>query len=538
MNHPEVGGAATSMTNRESVGRGNHLPVILISLFVLLTLLIYSNRHPFFHEESRRAIVAQEMMVKGEYIVPTIFQHPYFKKPPAHNWLIVLASLPFGEVTGFSARAISSLALAAAALAVYLLLLRVAPRRALLGFLITIGNALMLFEYGNKVEPDMLVTALCIMAFAVYLPDPRRPWRFVLSAMLVGLGILTKGVSPLFFYPPLLVHAVMHEQARGRRLAGLLGHALASLLLPAVWVGLYCAQGDIMDLTRVLGSEVSARASGEVLALCKHLVSFPLRILLLWLPWPLVLWFGNRRSEFREAPLYRISLYGFLIALTIFTIMPGAVDRYLLPAFPLLAIVLALHIDPDRIPRAWIQRAFLGLGAAAGLFGGAYFIREGRWPEGIILLLAAGYAVREGLTAKRRLLRFAATVILLLLTVQQHGLYNYRALQRRDLKPEAERVVSHMTDETAPLVISDAVSYTTQFFKTGIFLQQLLDHPLYRRKNFTENQFGSWYFLTVPERLAPDGREVMRFRHGDGAESTLILQYIDGKDGMESVPVR
>ena len=83
-----------------------HLRVGLVGLFVAANLLCYAGRMPLFHEEPRCAIIAQEMLLTGDYVVPKVYQTPYLKKPPMQNWLIALVSLPAGRVTELTARAV------------------------------------------------------------------------------------------------------------------------------------------------------------------------------------------------------------------------------------------------------------------------------------------------------------------------------------------------------------------------------------------------------------------------------------------------
>ena len=43
-------------------------------------------------DEPRQAIMAREMMERGDYIRPYLNGEPYREKPPFHPWLIVLSS--------------------------------------------------------------------------------------------------------------------------------------------------------------------------------------------------------------------------------------------------------------------------------------------------------------------------------------------------------------------------------------------------------------------------------------------------------------
>ncbi|MCA1933688.1 MAG: hypothetical protein LDL13_08930, partial [Calditerrivibrio sp.] len=61
---------------------------VLSLIIVLVDLLFISSNVHLHHEEPRRAIIAQEMILTGDYIVPRVYGEIYNKKPPLQNWLI------------------------------------------------------------------------------------------------------------------------------------------------------------------------------------------------------------------------------------------------------------------------------------------------------------------------------------------------------------------------------------------------------------------------------------------------------------------
>src|SRR5687767_10095088 len=60
--------------------------------------------------EGLRALVAQEMMNSGNWLVPTLYEQPMFTKPPGMYIAIVLCSYLQGAVSEWSARLPSVLA--------------------------------------------------------------------------------------------------------------------------------------------------------------------------------------------------------------------------------------------------------------------------------------------------------------------------------------------------------------------------------------------------------------------------------------------
>src|SRR5689334_10872794 len=55
-------------------------------------------------EESRRGLIAQEMLRTGDWIVPRCQGIPLFSRPPLQNWLIAAIGLVRGEVDEFALR--------------------------------------------------------------------------------------------------------------------------------------------------------------------------------------------------------------------------------------------------------------------------------------------------------------------------------------------------------------------------------------------------------------------------------------------------
>jgi len=75
---------------------------------------------PLHHEEPRRAIIAQEMLISGSYLVPTVYGELYNKKPPLQNWFIALFGYIDKKVSNLDARLPSIIAAMLVAVILYL----------------------------------------------------------------------------------------------------------------------------------------------------------------------------------------------------------------------------------------------------------------------------------------------------------------------------------------------------------------------------------------------------------------------------------
>jgi 4-amino-4-deoxy-L-arabinose transferase-like glycosyltransferase len=78
--------------------------LVAVSLFPWLGMSDFHTRG-----EAREAIVAQSMLTSENWILPRAYNGGVPSKPPFFHWLVALSSLPFGEVSEFTARLPSAL---------------------------------------------------------------------------------------------------------------------------------------------------------------------------------------------------------------------------------------------------------------------------------------------------------------------------------------------------------------------------------------------------------------------------------------------
>lgn len=309
---------------------------------LLLLAAIYTwriDRLPMKWEEPRRSLVAMEMLHSGDWVTPTILGERYVKKPPGQNWLIAAASLGDpARIDALTVRAIS----VAALLGTAGLLWSLEGGLAALLFA-TFGISI---QVGRAGEIDMLFTFFVTAAFASFEWGRRRERPFVrdgVSQLFVAAGVLTKWIAPLFFYPPLLIWMV-RRRAPGRAWSGLVAGALVASIPVGLWFLPFRAAGGAGETGRRWGTEILRRTVDYgVEGLAWQVVTYPLFVFAALAPWSLLLP-GLRRERARRAlahPWYSLCILAALWALAVFFFVPEQKSRYLLPVFPLVAVVLA-----------------------------------------------------------------------------------------------------------------------------------------------------------------------------------------------------
>ncbi|MEO0811584.1 MAG: glycosyltransferase family 39 protein, partial [Myxococcota bacterium] len=164
----------------------------LLLALALITLVIYVYRLDFIPprwEEPRRCTVAFEMIERGNYAVPTVYNELYTKKPPLQNWLIALfAGFDVSRIRVLIPRAMTVFSVFAIA-AILIGLARNQRRPWLAGAIfLTLG---IMVQYGRSAAIDPLFVLWTTGALATFYLGVQRDNRwliYVVPQLLVGLG--------------------------------------------------------------------------------------------------------------------------------------------------------------------------------------------------------------------------------------------------------------------------------------------------------------------------------------------------------------
>lgn len=467
------------------------LPTGWLLCIGIILLWIYGSRmaiDPLTWEEPRRCLVALEMIARGDYIVPYVLGEPYRNKPPLQNWLIVLfAGNRVHGVGPVPIRLISLLSLLGTSWCLWRFARgQQTPCPAWMPVLIFLTMGIVV-QYGRSGELDPLFTFWVVAALGCFDAGRRRRavWlQWGLSQALLAGGILTKGLAPVFFYPPVLYCAWQdRKQVPVPPGPVLLGLALEGTIVSA-WLVPYAWRTSAAMLGRQWSEELLARTpvSSSALALVAHVVSFPLEILGAMLPWSLVLGLcllpqvrGAMRSALRQEPSLRLAAAVSLWSTGLLWLMPGAKGRYLFPALAFMATLLG-HI----LASAWAaaqdtvigklcldrRTPWLALGLCWGGGVALTAVLTGHtrlWQPlvvGLLAIAATAYGVRTT--------RATGPFFLLLLTALLYGIVYTGVSRAMVAAPEMQRVQAAHTiaaaiAESRPVVCDTQVSYRDCF---------------------------------------------------------------------------
>jgi 4-amino-4-deoxy-L-arabinose transferase-like glycosyltransferase len=329
-------------------------------------------------DEPRFAEASREMIERSNYIVPYFNNQLRLDKPPLTYWAQVASYHIFGE-NDFAARFPSVIAAALTAILIFAWGRRIGGEKLGWWAAIIFTLSLQTFVHAKAAVADMwLVLFVTLASWAGYellqrstldqgAAVSRPPWAIWKSPFLVfylalALGFLAKG--PIAWTPLLTVAVVtiyMREWQLFRRFK-FVGGILLILIVVALWgiPALIQTRGEFFTVG--IGRHVVTRS---FMTLEGHGAnSFGMYALLLpfyfvtvfisFFPWSIKLPWLIRKLWRREKagvnapgysgiPIDTYLLWGIAVVFVIFTLVSTKLPHYTLPAFPLLALLLARH---------------------------------------------------------------------------------------------------------------------------------------------------------------------------------------------------
>ena len=320
-------------------------------------------------DEARRAAVSLEMILRDDYITPTLNGQLYLNKPPLYNWIIIFFYKLAGNYSGFTLRLPMILSLLLFAWLIYYFTKKFTGRVvvayiAACGF-VTSGTVLFWDSFQGLIDISYsMVTYLSFML--AYYFGSRQKWLllFLTTYFLAAVGFLMKGLPSVLFQGILLLVYFLFER-RFRRL--LTWQHLAGILLFAgllgIYYGIYFSRNDISVMTLadnlIHESVKKTPAESSLGQFVRHAVRFPLDNLYDFFPWLFmitVLIRKDLRSIIRQNRFIAFCTWLFLVNYVIYWMSPGTVPRYLFMLIPLLYTTIFYLFYESTSIRSWRRR--------------------------------------------------------------------------------------------------------------------------------------------------------------------------------------
>jgi len=345
----------------------------LAPLFVAAVLFLPSigARLIYLGDEARYALLARNMVQTGDWLVPRIGSEVHLEKTPLFIWSIAALSLPRGDVTELTAVLPSALSgIVGVGMTMLLGRSMFGPRAGVLGGLV-LATTWGYFWHARLALADMMVTAFVVAGAAAFWAAVGRTGQrrlpMALFWLCLGLALSAKGPVGLMPLLPCAAFLVADLGWPGlRQLRPLTGIAVVAVI-SVPWALAFAFQPETSYVQSVLVEDFLApRLRGwgqpsEVLwALGPIGVGF--------MPWTPFLpsavrhgWWKAEGDDTRRA--FRFLVFWVLAYVMVITLMPHKRDRYLLPTYPALALMVGWLWD------RWMSRP---TSAALRLHGGVW----------------------------------------------------------------------------------------------------------------------------------------------------------------------
>jgi 4-amino-4-deoxy-L-arabinose transferase-like glycosyltransferase len=341
------------------------LLILLVAFFALDGIGARKLANP---DEGRYSEISREMALSGDFVTPRLNGLKYFEKPPLQYWATAIAFKLFGE-SDFSARLYTTLCGLGCILLVFYTGNRLYGAEAGTYAAAALIGMPYFMALANIVTLDMGLTFWMTLAVCAYLvsqvsPPPFRQ-RWLLTAWAgMAAAVLSKGLIGIVFpAAALFLYALLQRDWRRLRDLEWLRGLAVFLAIAAPWFVLVSLRNAEFAHFFFIHEHVE-----RFLTNTHHRESvWWLFIAILFggiLPWALVLpmaaWEGWRRpglSHGADRPFQpiRFVLLFSLFILAFFTKSTSKLPHYILPFFPVLALVVGVYLR-DAAPRrlAWL----------------------------------------------------------------------------------------------------------------------------------------------------------------------------------------
>lgn len=326
--------------------------VVLAIASILLGLFSALSTLELRAEEPRRAIVAMEMVLSGDWLILTINGTPYYNKPPFFNWVLASFFLLFGSQAEWVVRLPSLLAFLLTAGLIFRWTKKHLdlPTATLAALSYCSFADLTFYATVNSGEIDLFFTLIIFLqVYSIFHFQKRKQyfWLYTCSYLLTAIAFLTKGLPALLFQGFTLL-AFLVLQKDWKRLfhpAHFLGILLLVVLVGGYFFAYHQREDAIAYLTNlVYESTQRTDGQGKLGKFVLHLLEFPIQFLKIALPWCLslvLLYKKVARQQIASNAFLRFAVIFILANIWVYWVSAGTLDRYLYPFLPFIAILSA-----------------------------------------------------------------------------------------------------------------------------------------------------------------------------------------------------
>lgn len=330
------------LTNRQLAFLGVLLafPAFLVHLGVIA----------FIGDEGIRSLVAFEMKMSGNFIVPTMNGVFYYNKPPLFNWLIYGMSMILGHFGEWPSRLTSLLSLAAFGWIVYYFVSKSMDKLAGISMsLMVLTSGRILFWDSMLGLIDICFSAVIFLNFMLlYHLGKKEKWKsmFLISYLLMSAAFLLKGMPAIVFQAISIFTAlILFKNLKQKLFSG--AHIMGALIGVLPILAYYAVYASFVSLPEVFStltdqSVQRTAVNHGALKTIRHVFTFPLEQTYHFLPWSLliIMYFHPKfRTWLKENEFVRFNFWMMMANLPVYWLSVQVFPRYILMFIPMFNLV-------------------------------------------------------------------------------------------------------------------------------------------------------------------------------------------------------
>lgn len=345
----------------ESFSYERKAPAIELSLILLLAVVYCTHLDYFplhlYTDEARRALVAAEMMMSGDYVTPTINGEIYLNKPPLYNWIVAGYFRIAGDYSMFAFRLPVIVATFGMGATVFYFFRKYTYHW--LAFFTAIaymtnGRILLYDSLQGLIDTSFSWLVFLNFMLIFHFGEKKKYWAlFLMTYFITALGFLMKGLPAVVFQGlTLLTYFALAKDLK--RIISF-AHVTGVILFILITGSYYLTYFNVNDLPpstlfKTIFTESSKRTAVKfgLKDTLIHLLTFPFEMLYHFAPWTLFALILFQKKIFSRIREHKFLHYMFWIGLVNIIIYWSSVEvfaRYLLMFVPIIYGILLYLFD-------------------------------------------------------------------------------------------------------------------------------------------------------------------------------------------------
>ncbi len=346
----------------------NHPQRIFFLVLLLAFPAFFTNLGllPLFADEPTRANVALEMILSGNFSVPTIGGEYYYNKPPLYNWMLAGLYSLTGSSSEFVTRLPAVIPMFLYAITIYYAadyFLKDKRIAALSGLAFIINSRMLLYD-SMLGHIDIFYSLLTFSSFMlIFYFYQQQKWflLFFVSYLITAITFLSKGLPSIAFQGFTLI-ALLSYTGNFKKFFSwqhILSGFFCLAIIGAYFYNYHQYNPNLETYFSTIWDQSSRRTANAELTIWKritYLLFFPFEHLIHIFPVSLLALFALHKGfvrDIKQNPFLKFITIIFLANIWVYCLSPLTRPRYLLMLYPLVFIVssYAYYTYRDQFPR-------------------------------------------------------------------------------------------------------------------------------------------------------------------------------------------